>query len=249
MNTVGQRFIAKRRKMEGIRKEALEIGRSRLLVAGMLLTMAFSVIAGRLVELAVFEGGYESHVPYAALGTSLMSGRANIVDRNGMIMATSLPTVSMYVDPMAVLDPKEAAEALVAELRGVTHSELLAKLTSDGRFVWLARNLTPKQHHRLNRLGLPGIGFQNGERRVYPHGALVSHVLGLTDVDGRGVAGLESYFDSVLRKSTTPLRTIATRRPNSSAACASVSQSLTRSARNPLPRADSSFSFSSARSP
>ena len=67
--------------------------------------------------------------------------------------------------------------------------------------------MTPKQHHRLNRLGLPGIGFQNGERRVYPHGALVSHVLGLTDVDGRGVAGLESYFDSVLRKSTTPLRT------------------------------------------
>ena len=122
MSTVGQRFIAKRRKMEGIRKEALETGRNRLLIAGMLLTIAFSVVAGRIVELSVFEGGYGSHVPYAMSGTSLMSGRANIVDRNGMIMATSLPTVSMYVDPMAVLDPREAAEALIAEMPGVTYS-------------------------------------------------------------------------------------------------------------------------------
>ena len=207
MNSTGHRFIAKRRKLEGIRKQALEIGRTRLLITGMLMTMAFSVIAGRLVELAVYEGGYEARVQRAAPGKSPASGRANIVDRNGMIIATSLPTVSMYVDPAAVLDPKEAAEALVSEMPGLRHSELLAKLTSNGRFVWLGRNLTPKQHHRLNRLGLPGIGFQNSERRVYPHGELVSHAVGLTDVDGRGVAGLERYFDDALCRSTTPLRT------------------------------------------
>ena len=102
---------------------------------------------------------------------------------------------------------KEAVDALIDEMTDVTRSELFAKLTGNGRFVWLARNLTPKQHYRLNRLGLPGISFQNSEKRVYPHGKLVSHVLGLTDVDGRGVAGLESHFDDALRKSVAPLRT------------------------------------------
>ena len=207
MNSTGQRFIAKRRKLEGIRKQALETGRNRLLITGMFMAMAFSIIAGRLVELAVYEGGYELRVQRATPGKSLISGRANIVDRNGMIIATSLPTVSMYVDPAAILDSKEAAEALVAEMPGWRYSQVLAKLKSNGRFVWLARNLTPKQHHRLNRLGLPGIGFHNSERRVYPHGELISHTVGLTDVDGRGVAGLERYFDNSLRRSTTPLRT------------------------------------------
>ncbi len=207
MTATGKRLIAKRRQMEGIRKQALETGRNRLLVAGMLMTMAFAGVAGRLVDLAVLEEGYEPRTSQSTPSVMPASGRANIVDRNGMVLATSLPTVSMYADPTAVLDPKEALEKLMVELPKVDRQDLYVRLTGKGRFVWLARNLIPEQHHRLNRLGLPGIGFESGERRVYPHGALVSHVLGLTDVDGKGVAGLENRFDRTLRAGSGTLET------------------------------------------
>ena len=207
MTATGKRLVAKRRQMEGIRKQALETGRNRLLVAGMVMTMAFAGVAGRLVDLAVLEEGYEPRTSQSTPSVMPASGRANIVDRNGMVLATSLPTVSMYADPTAVLDPKEALEKLMVELPKVDRQDLYVRLTGKGRFVWLARNLIPKQHHRLNRLGLPGIGFESGERRVYPHGALVSHVLGLTDVDGKGVAGLENRFDRALRAGSGTLKT------------------------------------------
>lgn len=206
MNAIGQRFVAKRRQIEGMRKQALETGRNRLLVAGMVMTMAFAGIAGRLVDLAVLEGGYEPRVAEAAGKDITTSGRANIVDRNGMILATSLPTVSLFADPASVLDADEVAKKLAVELPELSVDDLRRKLAGPGRFVWLARNLAPKQHFRINRLGLPGLGFHNGERRVYPHGALVSHVLGLTDIDGNGVAGLENRFDRDLRASDHPLR-------------------------------------------
>ncbi len=206
MSIMGQRLVAKRRQMEGMRKQALETGRNRLLVAAMVMTMAFAGIAGRLVDLAVIEGGYEPRIANAVGAGQSAAGRSNIVDRNGMILATSLPTVSLFADPLSVLDPVEAAVKLVGVMPELNVQNLQRKLSGKGRFVWLARNLTPRQHHRIHRLGLPGISFHNGERRVYPHGNLVSHVLGLTDVDGRGVAGVENRFDSVLRAGTGPLR-------------------------------------------
>ena len=206
MISIGQRFAAKRRQIEGIKKQTLETGRNRLLVTGMVMAMAFAGVAGRLVDLAVFEGGYEPKGTHAASAGVSTSGRASIVDRNGMILATSLPTVSVFADPVSVLDPAEAATKLAEAMPELSHDELLERLSGSSRFIWLARNLTPKQHYRVNRLGLPGVAFQNGERRVYPHGPLVSHVLGLTDIDGNGVAGIENRFDHKLRAADHPLR-------------------------------------------
>ncbi len=207
MRSIGQRFVAKRRHMEGIKKQALETGRNRLLVAGMVITIAFAGIAGRLTDLAVISGGFEKRIGKVASAEISASGRADIVDRNGVLLATSLPTVSLHADPTLVIDAEEVARKVAHVLPNARTKILMRKLSSNGRFVWLARNLTPKQHHRINSLGLPGISFQSGERRVYPHGQLVSHVLGLTDVDGNGVAGLENSFDGDLRASDRPLRT------------------------------------------
>ena len=187
------------RHLEGFRKQALETGRNRLLVTGVVLTLAFAVIGARLVDLTVFKGGGEPKLANIDHAPGAPVDRADIVDRNGILLATSLPTASLYADPGAVLNAREAADKLITVLPDLDHRELLLKLASDSRFTWIRRNLTPKQQYKVNRLGLPGFGFQRGERRVYPHGRLASHMLGLTDVDGRGVSGLEKYFDRPLR--------------------------------------------------
>ena len=206
MTMTAHRRAAKRRQIEGIRKRALETGRSRLLLTGMVLTVAFAGIAGRLVDLTVLGNGSEPRFARAPAALPSSSGRANILDRNGIILAASLPTVSLSADPELVLDAEEAARELASVLPGMSRQETLIKLATKGRFVWLARNLTPHQHQEIIRLGIPGLSFHRGERRVYPHGRLVSHVLGLTDVDGRGIAGIENQFDQTLRAGGAPLR-------------------------------------------
>ncbi|NQV98621.1 MAG: penicillin-binding protein 2 [Rhodospirillales bacterium] len=188
-----------RRQMDGVRKQALETGRNRLLVAGVVITLAFVAIASRLVDLTVLNGGSEPRTATNEPASDNVIGRGDITDRNGLLMATSLPTASLYADPKRIQDPQEAALRISRVMPELDPVELTRKMQMKGRFVWLARNLTPQQHFQINRLGLPGIAFQEGERRVYPHGQMAAHVLGLTNVDGLGVAGIEKQFDQQLR--------------------------------------------------
>jgi len=187
------------RQMDGVHKQALETGRNRLLVAGVVITLAFGVIASRLVDLTVMNEGVEPRVASTHSISNVIVGRADITDRNGLLLATSLPTASLYADPKSILDPDEAARKIVSVMPEFDVQDLALKMRMKSRFVWLARNLTPQQHFQINRLGIPGLAFQEGERRVYPYGSMAAHVLGLTNVDGRGVAGIEKKFDRQLR--------------------------------------------------
>ena len=191
-------------RLEGTRKQALETGRNRLLVTAAVFALAYLVIAGRLIDLAVWEA--EPRLARVPVLGPAATERADIIDRNGVILATSLPTASLFADPSFVPDALEATDSLVRVLPGLDRAEVLAKLRSKGRFVWLRRNLTPNQQYAVNRLGVPGLAFQRGERRVYPHGREAAHVLGFTDVDGRGIAGLEHYFDAALKSGEEALR-------------------------------------------
>ncbi len=193
-------------RLEGVRKQAMETGRNRLLVTAAVLTLAFLVIGGRLVELTSPGNATEPRVVRAEPSTTPSAGRADIVDRHGVVLATTLPTVSLYADPGDVLDAAAAADLLVTVLDDLDRERTLAKLKSAGSFVWLRRNLTPRQQFAVNRLGIPGLFFQRSERRVYPHGRAAAHVLGLTDVDGRGISGIERHFDQLLRRAADPLR-------------------------------------------
>lgn len=186
--------------------QALEQGRARLLVTAALFALGFLAVAGRMAEVAILNRGAEPALAQAASAQMPQTGRADIVDRNGVLLATTLTTASLYADPALILDPEEAADRLLSVLPHLDRHALLEKLTSDRRFVWLERNITPRQQYEINRLGIPGIAFQREERRVYPHGALAVHAVGFTGVDNNGLAGIEQTFDALLRQSGEPLR-------------------------------------------
>jgi cell division protein FtsI (penicillin-binding protein 3) len=185
-------------ELEGTRKQAIETGRVRLVVAGALFALAFAVVGGQLIKVSLFGADYRPLAHHGEDAAGYSSARANIVDRNGVLVATNLPAASLYADPAAVLDAEEAALRLAAVLPELGHDALLAKLTADRRFVWIKRHLTPRQQYEINRLGLPGLAFERDERRVYPHGPLLAHALGYTGIDNRGLAGLELALDSRL---------------------------------------------------
>ena len=193
-------------KFEGIRRQALETGRNRLLVTGALFTLAFIVVAVRLVELAMVEQvSEEFQAPRLAVVSEMPKVRSDIIDFNGVLLATSLPTASLYANPRQILDSKEATQKLLRVFPNINRKKMAEKLSSSKSFVWLKRNLTPKTQFLVNTLGIPGFDFQPTERRVYPHGRLVAHALGLTNIDGRGLSGIEGYFDKVLRGTERPL--------------------------------------------
>jgi cell division protein FtsI (penicillin-binding protein 3) len=184
-------------RVRGATKKALQIGRSRLLLAGALFLFGFTILAVRLVEVAVLKPDYE---PRAAAYSSdhYVSTRADIVDRNGHLLATNLPMASLYADPARVLNVEEAVQKLVTVLPELDPDVLRHRLASERRFIWIKRHLTPKQKYEVNRLGLPGLAFLDGERRVYPHGALLAHLIGYTGVDNLGLAGIERGLDARL---------------------------------------------------
>ncbi len=192
--------------LDGNAKRVLETGRTRLLVTGALFAIAFAVVALRLTAVALLHEGEEPRVVQGGAAPALAVERADIVDRNGVVLATSLPTASLYANPHQVLDPQEAATRLASVLPDLSTAELASKLSADKSFVWLKRNLTPREQYQVNRLGIPGLHFQNEERRFYPLGSLTAHVVGFTDIDNRGLAGIEQSFDDVLRDSRRPVR-------------------------------------------
>lgn len=194
------------RRSGGDADPALDTGRTRLLFTAAMFACAFAVIGLRLVDVTLLKEGNEPTVAERRSPTVLPIGRADIVDRNGVLLATSLKTASLYADPHQVLDPKEAVAKLVKVLPDLNEAEVYKHLTANKKFVWIYRHLTPHQQYQVNRLGIPGLDFLTEERRVYPAGPLAAHLLGFTDVDNRGLAGIEREFDKRLRDSAKPLR-------------------------------------------
>ena len=180
------------------RRRALETARNRLLAAGLMFLVAFLVVAGRLIDLTVFDRS-ERRALAASSGQAIL-GRANILDRNGQILATSLPTPSVFADPKEILDVDAAVRDLMQVFPDLDRQALRLALAGPGRFVWIKRMISWEDKQKVNRLGIPGVGFVSERRRYYPGGRAAAHVLGLTNVDGRGTAGIEQSFDAVLAK-------------------------------------------------
>jgi cell division protein FtsI (penicillin-binding protein 3) len=172
----------------------------------MLFTLCFAVVAWRLTDLGYFQHEPRNAGTVRAPHQAAPFPRADIVDRNGVLLATSLPTSSAYADPARVLDPVEAADKLLTVLPDLDRNRLIKSLGGKGRFVWIRRNLTPRQTYRINALGIPGLYFKDGFRRVYPAGEILSHVVGFTSIDNIGLYGIERSFDERLRSDPDPLQ-------------------------------------------
>ncbi|MBR1777991.1 MAG: penicillin-binding protein 2 [Alphaproteobacteria bacterium] len=189
--------------------DSLESGKNRLLCTMALFFGAFCVISVRLCALTVLNAPTEELIKPEESKTyalELKMNRADIVDRNGVLLATSLPSADLYVDAEKIKNPETIAAALAQTLPELEYKSLLKKLKSKKNFVYIKRGLTPKEQYEVNRLGFPQLNFQSAEMRIYPQGSLVSHIIGTTDVDNHGIAGIEKTFNARLSDQKEPVR-------------------------------------------
>jgi len=185
---------------------ALDTAKTRLLISGSLYIFCVVMVLFRLCDLMLFREGSEPTLAENDIAKGVQTGRADIIDRNGVILATTIKTTSVYANAKQILNIGETCKKLSAVVRGDLKG-LQLKLEAGKTFVWVARHLTPEQKEKILRLGLPGINFVPDYKRIYPHGSLVSHVMGFTNIDNQGISGIEKSLNKELSSSISPVQT------------------------------------------
>jgi cell division protein FtsI (penicillin-binding protein 3) len=173
--------------------EGLGLTSGRLRLAAIAFGLVYLALIGRLAQYAIAP---DLDTIERVAKTVAAISRPDIVDRNGTVLATDVKVSSLYAEPKNIIDVDEAVDLLRQALPDLDAKELRAKLSTKKGFVWLKREITPREQVAVFRLGVPGVGFVQENKRVYPNGAEVAHVLGFADVDNKGIAGIEKYLDT-----------------------------------------------------
>lgn len=193
-----------RRRHEATRDKARRRAEGRLFVLALCFFCAYVAIGVRMGNLAASE----PMEPRAASSNSdIVAQRANIVDRNGRILATNLSTHALYAQIPEMVDPEHAAMELAKIFPDLDPDRLLKDFTGARKFVWIKKKLSPEQMQAVHDIGEPGLLFGPREMRLYPNGKIAAHILGgasfgregVQSAEVVGVAGVEKAFDAWLR--------------------------------------------------
>ena len=194
--------IAQRhREMEG---KARNQAQGRLLVMAGFFVCAYLAIGGRMAVMATSEPA-EPTSSYA--GSTIANQRADIVDREGRILATNFETHSLYAQPPQMIEPVAVADKLVEIFPDLERDRLIKDFTGKRKFLWIKKKISPEQMQAVHDIGDPGLLFGPREMRLYPNGNLAAHILGgasfgkegVNAAEVIGVAGVEKQFDEYLR--------------------------------------------------
>jgi len=176
--------------------------RIRAAVALGVICVAFLLLIGRLARLQVVDAAHyrELALQQQVVNRKLAARRGDIYDRNGRRLVSSLRVASVFADPQAVKDVDLTAAAL-ADVLGLEPATVARKLRRPGRFAWIKRLVSRTEAADARKLArkLPGLHLRDEYKRFPCQGSYAAHVTGFTDVDGRGLAGIEKQLDPLLR--------------------------------------------------
>jgi len=193
-----------RLRHEAERDRLRQRSEGRLLLVAVCFLLAFGAVGSRMASLAMEEA---QEPRTQTTGVEILTTRADIMDRRGRILATNFATNALYAHPHEIIDPRTAADGLAHIFPDMDADALYARFTSDRRFLWLRRYISPEQEQRVHDLGEPGLLFGPREMRLYPNGAVAAHILGgagfgqeaVNAAEVIGIAGVEAAFDTRLR--------------------------------------------------
>lgn len=197
------KLVPRKITLQGGRSVHLERARLRMVLMSGLFAMAYLLLAARAFDLSVLQVSSDFAEISERTTHATAEGfapRGKILDRNGLVLASSLPMASLSANPGLILEPQKVADGLAAVFPDLSRADLLEKLSArNKRFVWIARNITPRQQVEILKLGQPGLVFEEGRRRIYPQGSLGGHLVGYSDIDGTGLAGIERGFGDLAK--------------------------------------------------
>ena len=173
----------------------------KLLVCGFLLITSFSIIGYRTLSLANINKHNISKKAFSDIKNKSFQKnlRGNIYDRNNKILATTISTLSLNINPQEILNKYKTITELIKIFPQLKEGDLFKKLNSRKKHINLLREISPREYSSLLEAGIEGLKVEAKKKRIYPNNTLASHILGATDIDGKGIAGVEKKFDSQLK--------------------------------------------------
>ena len=171
---------------------------SRLNFLYFCLITAFIGVSGKLV-ITIFSGDKSSVNQF--YDPNKNHKRANIIDRNGVIVATDLKAKSLYVSNVLVKDPHLIAKELALIFPELKYQDIVRKISSTQNRNWvlIKRGVTPKEQEMVQSLKMAGLIFDEDLVRIYPQKSILAHIVGYVDLDRKGLAGVEMQYDKSLR--------------------------------------------------
>ena len=198
MNAPTPALVARpeRLRLVGQRRQILALMHQRLMFGMLLFAGIIAIIALRLIWLAAFG----DHAGRKGGAIDLTPERGDIVDRDGHALARTIDAWIVGLQPAKVIGNKlDLARKLAQLMPEKDEAAYLQMLRSDRSFYYLRRRASPSLVAAINSLGEPGLALQREPDRLYPQLSLAAHVVGYTDIDGKGNAGIERAFDDQLR--------------------------------------------------
>jgi cell division protein FtsI (penicillin-binding protein 3) len=203
MNAPSPALVAprpERLRLVGQRRQMLALMHQRLMFGMLVYAGIVALIALRILWLAAFG----DHAGRKEGLIALIPDRGDIVDRDGEPLARTIDAWSIAIHPNQVIGDKlELARHLAALMPEHSEEQYFALLKSGKRFFYLRRRASPDLVEAVNALGEPGLAIERQPDRLYPQTSLAAHVIGYTDIDGRGAAGAERAFDERLSNPAT----------------------------------------------
>ncbi len=181
-------------------KNNLKLRRIKLSICSVLLIFSFTIIGYKTFSLASITKVNKNQISSKKNQQSLFSklNRGNIYGRNGELLATTIDVNSLNINPQEILNKNETIKKLNKIFPELKEERLRRKLNTKKRHVNLLREISPKQYVLLLKEGIEGIKIKAKDKRIYPNNNLASHILGGTDIDGKGIAGIEKSFNEKL---------------------------------------------------
>ena len=175
----------------------------KLSICGALLILSFLAIGYRTITLAapIKKINYLNLINKSelSLNSNKITNRGNIFDRNHNLLATTINVSSLNINPHEILNRDETIIKLQTIFPLIDKKILLKKMNSKKYHVNLLREITPNEHALVLKFGIEGVKVERVNKRIYPNNSLASHVLGNTDIDGKGIAGIEKSFNNKLQ--------------------------------------------------
>ena len=203
MNAPSPALVAprpERLRLVGQRRQMLAVMHQRLMFGMLVYGGIVALIALRILWLAAFG----DHAGRKEGLTTLVPDRGDIVDRDGEPLARTIDAWTIAVHPGKIIGDKlEIARRLAELMPERSEEQYFALLRSNKPFFYLRRRAAPGLVEAVNALGEPGLAIQREPDRLYPQTSLAAHVLGFTDIDGHGAAGVERAFDKYLSDPAT----------------------------------------------
>jgi len=194
-------------KVDGLEKSIIDKCKQRIIAIAVIFFVAFITVNIKLIEVSKPLKAKD----YSNKAIKINSKRGDILDRNGNIVAVSMPSWSLYKNKNEIYDKENTVNVLLNLIPELNKSKLKKILTEDKNFQYIARHLSPNIAKKINKIGEPALNFEKEYLRVYPYNEEISHIVGYVGTEKDGLAGVEKKYNDILNEGKNINLTIDTR--------------------------------------